>query len=149
MQQIFNAERLRQLEQKLFQHNPNSIAKMMVHKKIWSMNPYTQEKVALFSFPFHECLYVFPDEWIFNKAKDPVWVKDPNKDTFTSAMDFFGINSQMTLHLFSAQRQLPLVYGGRKLRQRAEAHEIAYNIFELTNFIKQLTNPYIHSLTSN
>ena len=73
-----------------------------------------------------ECPIIW-DEWIFDKQGYPVYKGYPN--SFLSAMRFFDCNEELTLHLFYAFEQQPLLYGGRRISLTSTAEEVANNIY--------------------
>jgi len=81
---------------------------------------------------------VWPKEWSWVIQTKNIETKDihivhkkyggGNSQTWNAVSKFFSIDWQETYHLFYADRQVPLFYGGKRLDFDATAIEVADNI---------------------
>ena len=96
--------------------------------------------------PIMEIPLIFKGEWYYDSNYMPVWKDDPEQDTFSSLILYFGISDQIIGHLFSPGAQLPNVYGGREISPKSSHRVIAKNIIELiesVNFFR------VHAMYKN
>lgn len=79
------------------------------------------------------CVYLFPADWCLSEIQAPVlrgaeFDEDEPSCSLESAMRFFDLDLGEASHLFTAERQNPEAYGGRKLSSDATEYEVASNI---------------------
>jgi hypothetical protein len=59
------------------------------------------------------------------------WREDKFKTTLSSIHNFFGINSEMLMHIFAPYAQSNYKFGGKILKNNACSKDMAFNIKEL------------------
>ncbi|HEX8517891.1 MAG TPA: hypothetical protein VF868_16960 [Bacteroidia bacterium] len=94
-----------------------------------SLNPLCLQVVM-------ELPLIFSEDWCYGKDYLPVLKKWPKENTTSAIIYFFGINTQILLHLFSPGNQRIEVYGGFVLQPRPTAMQLARNIFELIDIVR-------------
>ena len=75
-----------------------------------------------------ECPIAFPDDWYFNGRGDPVLRYHSTEYICDDTSRFFGLNELQRRHLFVPNLQVPQVFGGKILRDRASRKDVAKNI---------------------
>ena len=84
-----------------------------------------------------ECPFLFPEHWFFTGAgarpriKGSYQIGDKivdNPGAFDAASIYFGIHSNVALHLFAPFSQAPKFFGGNKLYPDSSREDVAENI---------------------
>ncbi len=87
-----------------------------------------------------ECPIVFPEYWHFKRVRffagEPSLIRNSN-DVVSDSREFFNINTDEFCHLFIAQYQKPLLYGGRALIITSRRSTVGKNILEFIDEMKK------------
>ena len=84
----------------------------------------------MFITPIKSLPRIFKNEWKIASNGEVIWKEDELNTTVSSIQRFFGIDSEMLLHLFAPYAQSNK-YAGKLLKNNASSKDIAFNIQEL------------------
>lgn len=126
-------ERLRQFAEYLIRYQKKFKKDTYVYVPLHTDTAVLDKSETYYLYPMRETVKVFPGEWRLNENGSAYWIHDLDKDTYSSAMNFFGLYSFDFCHLFILGGQNPVLFGGKLLTTNTAPNEIAMNILE---FIK-------------
>jgi hypothetical protein len=87
--------------------------------------------MPIFITPIKNFPKIFENEWEISEDGEMTWREDKFKTTLSSIHNFFGINSEMLMHIFAPYAQSNYKFGGKILKNNACSKDMAFNIKEL------------------